>query len=85
MKQPQLQEAEEELHSLQEQLLLLENAAHINVAMSVSRYETASKIGAILDDNYEMMDADGEFLPEKTAKNIMHSFRIRSPVIRWQL
>ena len=37
MKLPQLQEAEEELYSLQEQLLLLENAAHINVAMSVSR------------------------------------------------
>lgn len=57
----QLQQAEEQLRALQEQLALVENAAHINVAMSVSRYETAAKIGSILDSNYEMIDSDGEF------------------------
>lgn len=57
----QLQRAEEQLRALQEQLALVENAAHINVAMSVSRYETAAKIGNILDSNYEMIDSDGEF------------------------
>lgn len=57
----QLQQAEEQLRALQEQLALVENAAHINVAMSVSRYETATKIGNILDSNYEMIDSDGEF------------------------
>lgn len=57
----QLQAAEEQLRALQEQLALVENAAHINVAMSVSRYETAAKIGSILDLNYEMIDSDGEF------------------------
>lgn len=57
----QLQQIEEQLRALQEQLALVENAAHINVAMSVSRYETAAKIGNILDANYEMIDSDGEF------------------------
>lgn len=57
----QLQEAQERLRALQQQLALVENAAHINVAMSVSRYETAARIGNILDSNYEMIDADGEF------------------------
>lgn len=83
MKQPQLQEAEEELHSLQEQLLLLENAAHINVAMSVNRYETASKIGAILDDNYEMMDADGEFFAREDREEYHALFQ--NPVTRDQV
>lgn len=57
----QLQQMEEQLRALQEQLALIENASHINVAMSVSRYETAAKIGNILDANYEMIDSDGEF------------------------
>jgi hypothetical protein len=61
MTMAQLQNTEEQLRALQEQLALVENAAHINVAMSVSRYETAAKIGNILDSNYEMIDADGEF------------------------
>lgn len=61
MSRTQLQDAEEQLRALQEQLALIENAAHINVAMSVSRYETAAKIGNILDSNYEMIDSDGEF------------------------
>lgn len=57
----ELQSAEEKVRALQEQLALVENAAHINVAMSVSRYETAAKIGSILDSNYQMIDSDGEF------------------------
>lgn len=57
----ELQNAEEKIRALQEQLALVENAAHINVAMSVSRYETALKIGSILDSNYEMIESDGEF------------------------
>ena len=57
----ELEAREEQLRALQEQLALIENAAHINVAMSVSRYETAAKIGNILDSNYEMIDSDGEF------------------------
>lgn len=61
MDMTQLQQAEEQLRALQEQLALIENAAHINVAMSVSRYENAEKIGSILDSNYEMIDSDGEF------------------------
>lgn len=61
MTMAQLQQNEEELRALQEQFALVENAAHINVAMSVSRYETAAKIGNILDANYEMIDSDGEF------------------------
>lgn len=61
MTRNELQAAEEQLHALQEQLALIENAAHINVTMSVSRYETATKIGNILDSNYEMIDSDGEF------------------------
>lgn len=58
---PQMQEAFEKLRGLQEQLALVENAAHINVAMSVSRFDAASKIGNILDENYEMIDSDGEY------------------------
>ena len=57
----ELEANEEQFRALQEQLALIENAAHINVAMSVSRYETATKIGNILDSNYEMIDSDGEF------------------------
>lgn len=57
----ELQQAEEQLRALREQLALVENAAHTNVAMSVSRYETAAKIGNILDSNYQMINADGEF------------------------
>ncbi len=57
----QLMEKEEQLRSLQEQLALVENAAHINVAMSVSRYDMAVKIGDILGDQYAMIDSDGEY------------------------
>lgn len=61
MTRTELEANEEQFRALQEQLALIENAAHINVAMSVSRYETAAKIGNILDSNYEMIDSDGEF------------------------
>lgn len=61
----QLQERVEQLRGLQEELTLVENAAHINVAMSLSRFETASKIGNILDENYEMIDSDGDFFSEE--------------------
>ena len=57
----ELQSAEENVRSLQEQLALVENAAHINIAMSVSRYETAVRIGDILDSDYEMIESDGDF------------------------
>ncbi len=57
----ELQSAEEKIRALQEQLALVENAAHINVAMSASRYDTAVKIGEVLDSDYEMIDSDGEF------------------------
>lgn len=57
----ELEQLENDLHSLQEQLALIENAAHINVAMSLSRFEVATKIGDILGDEYSMIDSDGEF------------------------
>ena len=57
----QLMDKEEQLRSLQEQLALVENAAHINVAMSVSRYDMANRIGAILGDQFAMIDSDGEY------------------------
>ena len=51
----------EEARSLIEELSLVENASHINVAMSLSRYQTAVKIGEILGDEYEMIESDGDF------------------------
>ena len=57
----ELQDKEEQLRRLQMQLALVENASEINVAMSVSRYETASKIAAILGEEYEQLEYDGEY------------------------
>ncbi len=57
----QLQSVETELQSLQEQLALVENASQSNVAMSISRYRTAVKIGEILGEQYHMIDSDGEY------------------------
>lgn len=65
MTRTQLQDVEEQIRALQEQLALIENAAHINVAMSFSRYETAVKIGNILDSNYEMIDSDGDYFGQE--------------------
>ena len=79
----QLKEAEEQIHSLQEQLVLVENAAHINVAMSVSRYETASKIARILDDNYEMSEAGGEVFGREDREEYHAIFQ--NPVTRDQV
>ena len=61
MSSAELEKDEEKLRALQEQLALIENAAHINVAMSASRYETTEKIAGILGSNYGMIDADGEY------------------------
>lgn len=57
----QLRQKEEDLRSLQEQLALVEHASQTNVAMSISRYETAAKIGEILGTDYAMIDSDGEY------------------------
>lgn len=50
---------------LMEELTLIENAAHTNVAMSVSRYEMAEKIGAILGEDFQMIDSDGDYFGEE--------------------
>ena len=60
-----LKQYEEEMRSLIEELALVENASHINVAMSLSRYQTAVKIGKILGEEFEMVDADGDFFSEE--------------------
>lgn len=57
----ELQKEEEILRGLLEELALIENAAHINVAMSIARFEMASRIGDILDDGFMMTDADGDY------------------------
>lgn len=56
---------EQEINSLIEELALIENASHINVAMSLSRYQTAVKIGEILGNEFEMIDSDGDFYREE--------------------
>lgn len=60
-----LREAAEEAGRLIEEVALVENAAHTNVAMSLSRMEMAGKIGAILGESYQMLDADGDFFSEE--------------------
>ncbi|MBQ7290513.1 MAG: hypothetical protein IJW76_02175 [Clostridia bacterium] len=57
----ELGNAEEALHSLGEELALIENTAHTNFAMSLSRYDTAAKIGEILGDSFRMTECDGEY------------------------
>lgn len=56
---------EQSINSLIEELALIENASHINVAMSLSRFQTAVKIGEILGDEFEMIDSDGDFYREE--------------------
>ena len=73
----------EQIRGLQEELVLVENAAHINVAMSLSRFETASKIGHILDENYEMIDSDGDFFSEENREEYHAIFQ--NPVTRDQV
>ena len=79
----ELQERVEQIRGLQEELVLVENAAHINVAMSLSRFETASKIGHILDENYEMIDSDGDFFSEENREEYHAIFQ--NPVTRDQM
>lgn len=79
----ELQEWVEQIRGLQEELVLVENAAHINVAMSLSRFETASKIGHILDENYEMIDSDGDFFSEENREEYHAIFQ--NPVTRDQM
>ena len=79
----ELQERVEQIRGLQEELVLVENAAHINVAMSLSRFETASKIGHILDENYEMIDSDGDFFSEENREEYHAIFQ--NPVTRDQV
>ena len=79
----ELQERVEQIRGLQEELALVENAAHINVAMSLSRFETASKIGHILDENYEMIDSDGDFFSEENREEYHAIFQ--NPVTRDQM
>ncbi len=50
---------------LLEELALVENAAHTNVAMSLSRVQMAGKIGAILGESYQMVDQDGDYFAEE--------------------
>ena len=57
----ELTDAEAKLRALAEELALVENASHINFAMSQARFQTAAQIGAILGDSYAMIDADGDF------------------------
>lgn len=61
----ELTQYEQEINSLMEELALIENASHINVAMSLSRYQTAVKIGEILGNEFEMIDSDGDFYREE--------------------
>ena len=61
----ELGEYEREIISLTEELALVENASHTNVAMSLSRYRTAVKIGEILGKEFHMLDADGDFYGEE--------------------
>ena len=71
----ELQAAEEKVRALQEQLALVENAAHINVAMAVSRYETAVKIGDILDSDFELTESDGEYFAREDREEYHASFQ----------
>lgn len=61
----ELGEYEREIISLTEELALVENASHTNVAMSLSRYRTAVKIGEILGKEFHMLDVDGDFYGEE--------------------
>src|SRR5699024_8868686 len=60
-----IKELAETLIRLQEELIQVENAAHTNVAMSLNRYTLASQIGMILGDQYQMLDADGDYFGEE--------------------
>ena len=62
----ELQAAEEALRGLGEELALIENTAHTNLAMSLSRYDTAVKIGEILGDNFRMTECDGEYFMKES-------------------
>lgn len=61
----ELGEYEREIINLTEELALVENASHTNVAMSLSRYRTAVKIGEILGKEFHMLDSDGDFYGEE--------------------
>lgn len=78
-----LRDLERKLGGFLEELALLENAAHINVAMSLSRFETAAKIGEILDENFEMIDADGDFFGEENREEYHAIFQ--NPMTRDQV
>ncbi len=58
---PELESLDREFRSLEEQLALIENASHSNVAMSISRYRTAMEVAAMLNERYEMSESDGDF------------------------
>lgn len=79
----QLQESEKQIRTLQEQLALIENVSHINVAMSVSRYEMACKIGEILGDSFAMVDSDGEYFAEEDREEYHAIFE--NPVTHQQI
>ena len=70
-----LREYEEEMRSLIQELALVENASHINVAMSLSRYQTAVQIGEILGEEYQMEDSDGDFFREENREEYHAVYR----------
>ena len=70
-----LKEYEEEMRSLIQELALVENASHINVAMSLSRFQTAVKIGEILGEEYQMEDSDGDFFREENREEYHAVYR----------
>lgn len=60
-----LQEQVSALLGLTEELLQVENASHTNFAMAVNRYTLTEKIGALLGENYQMIDSDGNYFAQE--------------------
>ncbi|MDO4325829.1 MAG: hypothetical protein Q4E24_07340 [bacterium] len=60
-----LQDLVNKLVGLTEEVMQVENASHTNFAMAISRYQLAEKIGGLLGENYQMLDADGNYFLEE--------------------
>lgn len=57
----QLAELEQELTSLLAELALVQNAGADNFTMAQARFGLAQRIGALLGDDYQMVEQDGDF------------------------
>ena len=60
-----LQEQVNALLGLSQEVLQVENASHTNFTMAVNRYTLTEKIGALLGENYQMIDGDGNYFAQE--------------------